>query len=239
MVIGFKELILALLIGFCLAGCSDPEGGGRAEFLVQVGNSGVTAEAFSQAFDMSGYGTCDGIKRGSHQVAVAQLHMRHQLTEELIIIERARELKITVSDSDLETEILNIKKAYPGNTFDKSLLENAIFYPAWRERLRRQMLMKKVIAKELEEPALITPDDIKAYYKDLPAHGNEMAGQTKSADEIVFETVLELRRGKAIHAYQPWIKALYEKYQIKVNHALWNKITDSPTGDTEKRVVPD
>jgi hypothetical protein len=239
MVIGFKKLILVLLIGFCLTGCTDPGGGDRAEFLVQVGESGLTAEVFNQAFDMSGYDTCAGIKRDSHQVAAARLHLRHQLTEELIIIERARELKITVADSDLETEISNIKKAYPGNTFDKTLLENAIFFQAWRERLQRQMLMKKVIEKELEAPVLITPDDIKAYYNDLRAHGNERAGQTKGADEIAFETVLELRRGKAIQAYQPWIKALYGKYQIKVNQPLWDQIIDSSTGDMEDGGVPD
>lgn len=239
MVIGFKKLIMVLLIGFCLVGCSDPEGGDRAAFLVQVGESGLTAEAFKQAFDMSGYDTCDGIEPDSHQVAAARLHLRHQLTEELIIIERARELKITVADSDLETEILNIKKAYPGNTFDKTLLENAISFQAWRERLRRQMLMKKVIAKELEASVLITPDDIRSSYTDLRGHGNERAGQTKGADEIAFETVLDLRRGKAIQAYQPWIKALYEKYQITVNHALWNKINGLPTGDAKERVVFD
>jgi len=236
---GFKDLILVLLIGFGLAGCSDSGAGGMAEILIQVGKSVVTEDEFNQAFDMAGYGNDDGAEPDSHQFEAARLHMLNQLTEELILLERARELNITVSDPELETEILNTKNAYPENTFDKTLLENAIFFKAWRERLRRHMLMKKVIAKELEERVLITPEDVRAYYNDHPIDGSERAGQEKGVGGIDLATVSKLRRDKAIQAYQPWIKELYKKYQIKINHSLWDKMTDSPAVDTDIGNVPE
>lgn len=234
---GFKDLILVFLIGFGLAGCSDSGTGGMAEILIQVGKSVVTEDEFNQAFDMAGYGNADWAEPGSHQFEAARLHMLNQLTEELLLLERARELNITVSDPELETEILNTKKAYPDNTFDNTLLENAIFFKAWRERLRRHMLMKKIIAKELEEQVLITPEDVRAYYNNYLIDGNEWAKPEKVFGGIDLATVLKLRRDRAIQAYQPWIKELYKKYQIKINHSLWDKMTDLPTVDTEVETV--
>jgi len=234
---GFKDLILVFLIGLGLAGCSDPGAGGRAEILIQVGKSVLTADEFSQAFDMAGYGNPDWAEPGSHQFAAAQLHVLNQLTEELILIERARELNITVSDKELESEISNTRKAYPDNTFEKTLLENAIFFQAWRKGLRRQMLMKKVIAKELEEQVIISPDDIRTYYNYNPVGGNEGAGQEKRTGGIDLATVLKLRRDKAIQAYQPWIRELHKKYQIKINHSLWEKIAGPSAGNRQSEII--
>ncbi len=234
---GLKDLILVILIGFGLTSCTDSGAGDRAEILIQVGKSVVTADEFNQAFDMAGYDNPDGTEPDSNQFSAARLHMLNQLTEELIIVERARELNITISDPELEAEVLNTRKAYPDNTFDKTLLENAIFFQAWQERLRWHMLMKKVIAKELEEQVLITPDDIRDYYSNHPTDGNERAVPEKGAGSIDLATVLELRHAKAIQAYQPWIKALYKKYQIKINHSLWDKITGLPVGEKTAETV--
>ena len=99
--------------------------------------------------------------------------------------------------------------------------------------------MKKVIAKELEERVLITPEDVRAYYNDHPIDGSERAGQEKGVGGIDLATVSKLRRDKAIQAYQPWIKELYKKYQIKINHSLWDKMTDSPAVDTDIGNVPE
>jgi len=238
-VCGLTDLILVLLIGLGLTGCSDSGAGGRVDILVQVGKSVVTADEFNQVFDMAGYVNTGGDESDSHQYEAARLRILNQLTEELIIVERARELSITVSDPELETEIVDTKRDYPDNTFEKTLLENAILFQAWRKQLRRHMLVKKVIEKELEEQALITLDDIRTYYHDNPTGGNERAGQKQGTDGIDFATVVKLRRDKALQAYQPWIKELYKKYQIKINHSLWNKITDSPARDKEFGTVPD
>ncbi|MBU1163686.1 MAG: hypothetical protein KKA75_06000, partial [Proteobacteria bacterium] len=101
--------------------------------------------------------------------------------------------------------------------FDKTLLEYAISYQSWKRALKKRLIIEKVIAEELEEKVIITPDNISEYYernygpKEDPANINEVI-------------VKQLRREKVEEAYKVWIKKLKKNYKVEINRARWEEI---------------
>jgi hypothetical protein len=147
------------------------------------------------------------------------------LTIELIILERATELGLSVSDEELEKAVADIKKDYPEDSFEKTLLEYAVSYETWQDRLRKRLLMEKVIQQELEDQIVITSEDIAKYYEEnfrakAPDADSEL--NTEDINKMIIE---QLRRAKLEHAYQIWINKLKQKYPIEINTVQWERIS--------------
>ena len=146
------------------------------------------------------------------------------MVEELIIIERSKELNITVTDSELEENVRKIKGDYPESEFENMLLEYAISYNMWEKRLRKRLLIEKVIAEDLKNNIRITPDDLSRYYSEYVKNGSD----GKLANEPTTETVVKnLRNLKAEEAYKAWFEGLQKKYKIEINNKQWEKILSS------------
>ncbi len=80
-----------------------------------------------------------------------------RLTDELLIMERARELGIKVGDEEVEKAAADFKKDFPDDTFEKTLIENGISYKTWKKGLRRRLLMEKVIRKDVSKNSFQVP----------------------------------------------------------------------------------
>lgn len=156
------------------------------------------------------------------------LRLLNQISEELLLTEKAKALEIEVSDKELQDAVQSIKADYPEGTFEQVLLENAVSYDFWCQRLKVRLLMDKVIQKELESHVNITPEDISSFYKEHYAgvvdrqKGDPGSGQDKNINEII---VKRLRKLKAEDTYKEWIKELGQIYPVHINWAAWKKMT--------------
>ena len=152
----------------------------------------------------------------------------NQMAEELIIDRRAEELGIVLEDAELDAAIQDIKKDYPDDTFEQMLLESAIPFSLWKERLRVRLLMEKVVDWELVQPLSITAQDIEAYYK---ANEKELAVITGKSPEMDLERhiVEQLRREKVESAYPQWMDGLRQRYQVEINWELWEQYQNPNT----------
>jgi hypothetical protein len=103
------------------------------------------------------------------------------MTEELVIDRRAGELGIQLDDAELEAAIQEIKKDYPEDEFEQMLLESAIPFSLWKDRLRVRLLMEKVVDRELVQPVEITTQDIEDYYS---AHEADLATNDKKPPDM-------------------------------------------------------
>jgi hypothetical protein len=225
-IVRWAALIILFGMGFFPACTTDqPDDGGI--FLIRVKNSQVTVGEFKRYLEFTDEDlSAEGVNPESQQELL--LRRLNQLTEELILKERAAELAITVSEEEIEKAVDDVKADYPEGTFEQALLENAVSYKIWRERLKSRLLMEKVIVEELENKVEITPEDISTYYQ---AHhtdgqgkvpeGEQNAGQGKSDAMIV----RQLRKTKAEEAYKDWIKALQQAYKVEINWEEWKKLT--------------
>ena len=214
--------LFAVLI---LSGCSGTESVQGDEYLVRVQDSVLMVLDFQRELEItkSAYSRND-IEQNTSVQREAKEQLLNQMVEELIIIERSKELNITVTDSELEEAVRKIKGDYPESEFEKMLLEYAISYSMWEKRLRMRLLIEKVIAEDLKNNIKITPDDLSKYYRENINNGAD----GKLVNEPTTETVIKnLRNLKAEEAYKMWFEGLQRKYKIEINNKQWEKILSS------------
>ena len=205
-----------ILIGICLlTGCFGSDMGD--EYLVRVGSSVATVADFNSALDISKTAYPHGAANNRASLKAIQLQVLKQISERLILLERAKELHIRVSDAEVEAAIAEIQSDYPEGEFEKTLLESAVSYDFWKKELKVRLLMEQVVVKELGERIFVTPEELAAYHKE---HAND-----KSSDDNI--ATRQIYRKKSEDAYQSWIKELEKKYTIEINQTEWERITDS------------
>jgi len=223
----FMALIGFLSFIYPLAGCADSESKYRDEYFIRVGDSVITVLDFNRAFEIVKASYSHGAMQQPDAVKEARLRFVKQMTEEMILRERAKDIGIKITDEEVKQAVEDIKQDYPENVFDQILLEYAVSYQLWEKGLETRLLMEKVIAKELGDQIVVTPDDVSKYYE---AHhkNDELTPDKKEVSKDINETITRnLRRTKIEQAYKPWIKELQKIYIIEINKAQWKKIIGS------------
>jgi hypothetical protein len=155
-----------------------------------------------------------------------QLRLLNQLTDETVLIERAKALHIGISDAEIENVIEKIKADYPEGTFQQTLFEAAIPYPLWVQRMKTRLLIDRVIEKDLAEKVEITPDDVSSFLRDREKIDDSLIyDDLENLDETA---IARLRRKKAEETYHEWMKSLKQTYRVEINQDLWSKIVKNP-----------
>ena len=223
---------LSLLI-YASVGCMNSESNPDAEQLIRVGTRVLTVMDFNHAFEIAKTAYPHSLRYEPDDYRNAQLRLLNELTIEMIILERAEELGITISEEEVENAVADVKKDYPEDTFEKTLLEFAVSFEAWQDRLRNRLLIEKVIDQELKDQIIITPEDIAQYYESnfkskLPDADSQIIRE--DINEMIIE---QLRREKMEQAYQTWINKLKQQYPIEINSIQWERITGAHLNKNE------
>jgi len=185
----------------------------------------LTVLDFNQAFEVSKTAYAHNIRQQPEELRDAQVRLLNQLTVELLMLERAKELEISVTDDELERAVSEIKSDYPEGEFEETLIEFAVSYDVWLNRLRTRLTMDKVVEAELKNRISISPEDISQYYK-KNFEGKEIEPDSSQSSEDINEAIVkQLRHEKAERAYKTWIEELKTKYPININSEQWDKIT--------------
>lgn len=223
--IKFLSLICFLWVGYTLIGCSDIEYQQKDEYFIKVGNRTITVGEFKKAFEIAKNAYPHDTILRPDVTREARLRLIQQMTEEMILLERAEELDITITDSQVEKALRDIKKDYPDNVFQETLLEYAIPYQSWREGLKTRLLMEKVITQELGDKIEITQDDISKYYEEHFKDDNTSPDVKAVAKDVNNIIIKILRKEKMEKAYTSWIKDLKNKYAVEINKKELEKMT--------------
>ena len=210
----------ALLAVFMLSGCSGTESVQGDEYLVRVDGNVVTVLDFQRAFETAKSAYPHNITHESLVYREVKQQLLNQMIEELIVVQRAKELNITVTDQELGDAVEKIKRDYPEDEFEQMLLEYAISYKLWEKGLRTRLIMEKVITEDLKNNIAVTPDDMAKYYSEHLKDGSGDSSN-KTAVEIAIKN---LRNAKAESAYKTWINELQRKYKIEINKKQWEKM---------------
>ena len=212
---------------FLLLGCGEKGSDLGDEVLIRVGDRVVTVLDFNEAFEISKIAFDHSAGEQGQDLREAQLRLLNELILEMILLERADEIGISVTDTELEQAVAAIKSDYPSGEFEATLLEFAVSYDTWESRLKTRLTMEKVIEKELENRITITPGDIAEYYKKNFQGKKDESDSTPATGDINQIIVKQLRREKAEKSYKTWIEELKAKYEIEINGEQWEKIAGS------------
>ena len=215
--IKFVSLICFLWVGYTLVGCSDSEHKQKDEYFIKVGNRTITVADFNKAFEIAKHAYPHNSIQQPDVIREVRLRLVQQMTEEMILLQRAEELGVTIQDSEVEKTLEELKQDYPDNVFQEILLEYAIPYKSWREGLKTRLLMEKVIAKELGDKIEITQDDISKYYEEHFKDDDTSPDETGVSEDINNNIKNILRKEKMEKAYASWIKQLENNYAVEIN----------------------
>jgi len=215
-------LMGSFLLVYVFMGCVNSESNPDAEQLIRVGDRVLTVSEFKQAFEIAKTAYSYNLRHEPDDYRSAQLRLLNELTIEMVILERATELGLNISDEELEKAVADIKKDFPEDTFEKTLLEFAVSYETWQDRLRNRLLMKKVIDHELKDQIVITSEDIAQYYE---KNVRPQAPDQLKAGDIDKMIIEQLRRDKMEQAYQTWINKLKQQYPIEISSVQWERIS--------------
>ncbi len=208
-------------------GCMNSESNLDHEPLIRVGDRILTVLDFNKTFEIAKTAYPHNFKDDPEDFRNARLRLLNQLVVEMIILERADELGLSISGEEIDKAVSEIKSDYPEDTFETTLLENAVSYESWEARLKNRLLMQKVVDHELKDQIAITPEDIALYYE-KNYEATEADAESTSADKDINENIIKhLRQQKAEQAYKIWIKELKGKYSIEINDAHWEKLSGS------------
>lgn len=220
---------VAIPAAVMLIGCSPSKPGPEESILIRVADRTVTVAEFQRALEGAKAAYPHNIIQNPEDYREAQLRLLNQMTEELILLERAEELNVTISEEEVEQTIAEIKADYPDDVFEEMLLEYAVSYKAWKEGLRTRLLMEKLVEQELSHQITITPEEIAKYYREHYGQDSEVPGKTMTEhssdiDEII---VKQLRRQKIETAYKEWIEEIQKHYTIEIDQNHWETILSS------------
>lgn len=221
--------ILGVLCIFWLtiAGCGERGAQLATASLVRVNDHSITVGEFNRRFEAWSAEFPEPEKADAAVEKEMKLRLLHQLTEELILLERAKELNLAISDRELETAIKAIQADYPEGEFEKILVEQAIVYGEWKEQLRMRLLKEKVVQEDLETAVSLTPEEVSAAYEaNFPNQGTDK-GQGLNDTDADKKVIRLVRRQKAQKAYQAWLLDLEARYEIEINAASWEELIGS------------
>ena len=218
-------LIGAVFIVFFLSGCGQEESDLGSETLIRVGDRTMTVLDFNTAFEIAKTAHEYNIRQKPEDLRKAKIRLLNQLTVEMVLLERAEDLGISVTDAELEKAVDEIKDDYPEGEFEATLLEFAVSYDSWKKRLKTRLTMEKVIDEDLKSKVTITAEDISEFYKKNYRNREPETGSAQSSEDINEAIVQRLRRKKTEETYSSWIEGLKGKYEIEINNQLWEKIS--------------
>lgn len=118
-----------------------------------------------------------------------------RLLERSVVLQEGSRMGVTVSESDVEQEILRYRSDFPPGGLEKILLQQGIGMEEWRGRMRQSLLYRKstdAIANRLAE---VTVDEVRNAY----AQGEGRAGHPEEirVRQLIFdsgEDALQARR---------------------------------------------
>jgi len=215
--IKFISCICFLWVGYTLVGCSDLEHKQKDEYFIKVGKRIITVADFNKAFEIAKNAYPHNSIQQPDVIREVRLRLVQQMTEEMILLQRAEELGVTVKDSEVEKALEELKQDYPDNVFQEILLEYAVPYKSWKEGLKTRLLMEKVIAKELGDKIEITHDDISTYYEEHFKDDDTSPDEIGMSEDINNNIKNILRKEKMEKAYASWIEKLKNNYAVEIN----------------------
>lgn len=194
------------------------------EVLIQVGSSVVTVDGFHKAFDRTVSNYSAALFHDTHALQNVKYRLLNQLTEELIILERAKELQLNITPVELKNAVDEFKKDFPEDQFEKTLFESGIGFADWQASLEKRLLMEEVVTKELKEMTPLPQKQIHLSQKETGGNDSIERKKTPAPPDPGKDPLKKAIDEQTEAAYENWMNELKKKYAIKINWSLWEAI---------------
>jgi foldase protein PrsA len=165
----YKPLIPLVLLGtLCLiAACSSDDLTNR-KHIATVNGEKIYLDEYQQRLNaQKGLFSPKTFANSLQKQALLEEEILESMITEKIVLQRAREINLSVSDTELERKINDIRKDY-GNNFFNLLKAQNVRYEDWREELRKEMLFDKLVAADVNASIRVSEDEAEDYFNENP-----------------------------------------------------------------------
>jgi peptidyl-prolyl cis-trans isomerase SurA len=122
------------------------------------------------------------------EATVAKLSVLNDLIVQDILLNKARELKIEVPDTELDQAYAEARKDIPEDQFQQELNRRNLTAADMRDGLRRELMAQKVIEREVSSKITITDQDIADFHKANIAQFNRPEDTYRIAQIVITPT---------------------------------------------------
>src|SRR4030095_11906811 len=98
------------------------------------------------------------------ETLTAKLTLLNDLIVQDILVAKARELKIEITDGDLDTAYGEARKNTPDQAFQQELTRRNLTAADMRENLRRDLLAQKVMERQVGSKIAVTDQEIADFF---------------------------------------------------------------------------
>lgn len=144
----------------------------------------ITREAVEKAFRREAAPQ----QPSEEEALAAKLTLLNEMIVQELLLEKARELKIELSATEVDNAYAEARKNIPDDQFQKELASRNLTPADMRDTLSRDMLANKVIEREVTSKIAVTEDDIKAFYEANKASFNRPEDAVHLAQIVVTPT---------------------------------------------------
>ncbi len=210
-----QSVLVFLLVAVSAAGfsgCQEPDVQTEPAVVIHTPLMHIDRLEFAEELDLKRAAYPYNIDENPAEYNEMVIRLVEMLSEELVLLTAALGKGVSVTDHDVDLAEAEFKSDYPEDSFEKMLLENAVPYTLWKKRFKREMIMVKLVEKELTGKIEITPQDLVRYYDELKKSDPDQLQDTS-------ETVLvdRLRLKKTQEQYDQWIEELWAQYPVEIN----------------------
>jgi parvulin-like peptidyl-prolyl isomerase len=130
-----------------------------------VNGEKITVDEFEQEFSV--LRKINGIDEIGEegQLKTLRKNLLNQLIEKKLLLQEARKLALSVKDGELDDEIKKMIAGYPSDVFQEMLHTKGMSREDWREKVKENMLIGKLIEHKLEGSIHVSNNDIDSYFK--------------------------------------------------------------------------
>jgi foldase protein PrsA len=146
----------------CSWSACSPGIGSNQTVVIRVGDRSITAE------DIKGIVNITSLENGIPKKAVwSSINgLVNRIVDDSLILEYGKDRGIRVEEIELEKAMQEIVRDYPDDSFKETLLTRGIDYNEWKQRLREQLLIKKIVQHKTEGLRPISYNNIRSYYEE-------------------------------------------------------------------------
>lgn len=119
------------------------------------------------------------------EAIAAKLGLLNELIVQDILLAKARELKVELTDAELDTAYADGRKDIPEEAFQQELTRRNLTAADMREGLRRDLLTQKVVEREVGSKVTVTDQDITDFFNANRAQFNRTEDAYRIAQIVV------------------------------------------------------
>ena len=110
-----------------------------------------------------------GLDLSKKQIAQVKEQLLEQVINHYLILEYGKENKISMAEGELQIALNEIKSNYTENAFKDALLRGYVDSHEWRERLKEQLLVEKIVATVSADITPPSYEEMKHYFEENQA----------------------------------------------------------------------